>query len=171
MLGGQRRVLLLCLQAGYAASFLTGSPAAISIARGPALCLAHGGAIMRGAGAKTATRCGPRARATRTHGASEQAGRADASDEEAAARRAAYLRDRDAREQRMLPHRVDMEHLFGEDTCPDFVERWGGMHRQAAMEGPTRKALEMAMDSEWATDSWADTPTPTSEPGTPTVSC
>ena len=168
---GQRRLLLLCLQAGYAASFLTGAPAAISIARGPALCLAHGGAIMRGAGAKTATRCGPRARATRTHGASEPAGRADASDEEAAARRSAYLRDRDAREQRMLPHRVDIEHLFGEDTCPDFVERWGGMHRQAAMEGPTRKALEMAMDSEWATDSWADTPTPTSEPGTPTVSC
>ena len=64
-----------------------------------------------------------------------------------------------------------VEHLFGEDTCPDYVERWGGMHRQAAMEGPTRKALEMAMDSEWATDSWADTPTPTSEPGTPTVSC
>ena len=63
-----------------------------------------------------------------------------------------------------------MEHMFGEDKCPEYIDRWGGMHRQVAMEGPTRKALEMAVDSEWASDSWTETGTPTETEGTPTVS-
>lgn len=91
-------------------------------------------------------------------------------DAQAEARRAAYLRERDAREEELMPERVDMEALFGDDTVPDYIERWGGMHRQVAMEGPTRKALEMAMDSEWAQDSWTDTPTKTESEGTPTLS-
>lgn len=95
----------------------------------------------------------------------------EAAAESAAARRAAYLRERDEREQRLVPKRVDMEDLFGEDsdTCPEYIARWGGMHRQVAMEGPTRKALEMSMDSEWCTDSWTETPTVTDE-GTVTPS-
>ena len=88
---------------------------------------------------------------------------------EAEARRAAYLREREAREQQLLPRRVDMEAFFDEDVCPDYIERWGGMHRQVAMEGPSRKALEMAVDSEWAVDAWTETPTETEE-GTPTPS-
>lgn len=82
-------------------------------------------------------------------------------DSEAEARRAAYLRDREARERRLVPQQVDMEILFGDDKVPDYIERWGGMHRQVAMEGPTRMALEMAIDSEWASDSWTATSTPT----------
>jgi hypothetical protein len=95
----------------------------------------------------------------------------EAAAEAAAARRAAYLRERDEREQRLVPKRVDMEELFGEDsdTCPEYIARWGGMHRQVAMEGPTRKALEMAVDSEWCADSWTETPTVTEE-GTVTPS-
>jgi len=73
-----------------------------------------------------------------------------AADGEADARRAAYARGRDAREQQLLPTRVDMAAMFEGDTCPDYIERWGGMHRQVAMEGPTRQALQMVVqDSEW----------------------
>ena len=78
-------------------------------------------------------------------------------DSEAEARRAAYLRDREAREKRLVPQQVDMKILFGDDKVPEYIERWGGMHRQVAMEGPTRMALEMAIDSEWASDSWTAT--------------
>ena len=85
-------------------------------------------------------------------------------DSEAEARRAAYLRDREAREKRLVPQQVDMEILFGDDKVPEYIERWGGMHRQVAMEGPTRMALEMAIDSEWASDSWTATPTNTETP-------
>ncbi len=98
-----------------------------------------------------------------------RAGTSLGGDSEAAARRAAYLREREAREQQLLPQRVDMEGLFDEDVCPDYIERWGGMHRQVAMEGPSRKALEMAVDSEWAVDAWTETTTETEE-GTPTPS-
>jgi len=98
-----------------------------------------------------------------------QASTSPSGDSEAAARRAAYLREREAREQQLLPQRVDMEEFFDEDVCPDYIERWGGMHRQVAMEGPSRKALEMAVDSEWAVDAWTETPTETEEV-TPTPS-
>jgi hypothetical protein len=112
-------------------------------------------------------RSGPSAR---TVGCSVRKDGPDAADSEADSRRAAYLRDREAREGKLLPNRVDMEHMFGEDKCPEYIDRWGGMHRQVAMEGPTRKALEMAVDSEWASDSWTETGTPTETEGTPTVS-
>ena len=101
---------------------------------------------------------------------SEDNGAGDLADAEMDERRAAYLRERAAREKLLLPKRVDMETFFGEDKCPEYIARWGGMHRQSAMEGPTRKALEMAMDSEWAVDSWNDTPTSTETEGTPTPS-
>jgi hypothetical protein len=96
-----------------------------------------------------------------------QAGTAE-SDPDAEARRAAYMRDREVREQLLLPKRVNMEAFFNEDVCPDYIERWGGMHRQVAMEGPTRMALEMAVDSEWAVDSWTVSPTATETEGVPT---
>jgi hypothetical protein len=61
-----------------------------------------------------------------------------------------------------------MQLFFDNDSCPDYIERWGGMHRQVAMEGPTRMALEMAVDSEWAVDSWTVSPTATETEVVPT---
>ena len=118
-------------------------------------------------GVRTAPQLNPLQALSPQGGMSESA---KTTEEAVATRRAAYLRQRDARERQLLPQQVNMEGMFGEDpdACPEYIARWGGMHRQVAMEGPTRKALEMAVDSEWCVDGW-NTETPAVTEGEVTV--
>lgn len=136
------RALFLLLQVGWSAALLGTAAPLIGVAR---WCSAGQPACMRAP--PTLLRMG-------ACGEAEEA--------EANERRATYLRARDAREQQLLPSRVDMTAMFEGDTCPEYIERWGGMHRQSAMEGPTRQALQMVVeDSEWCADSWESVSTPT----------
>eukprot|EP00961_Rhodomonas_salina_P131079 1764546-Rhodomonas_salina.2 len=75
---------------------------------------------------------------------------ADSADSEVERRRKQYLRER--AEEGANGKGESLYENKDPDVVPEYIARWGGA--DLAQEGPTRGALELMNDSEWAQEGW-----------------